>query len=73
MHAPPDAEEAKATPETKEEPQTDDGEMKGGESEPGSAPAEPPPSEAEARTSGDEQAGMSAEDADGKTKMDTDD
>jgi hypothetical protein len=67
-----DAEAAKATPVAKEEPQTDDAEMKGAESEPGSAPAEQP-SEAEAKTSGDEQAGADAEDADGEAKMDTDD
>ena len=68
-----DAEAAKATAaEAKEEPQTDDAEMRGAESEPGSAPAEPP-SEAEAKTSGDEQTGAEAGDAEGEAKMDTDD
>ena len=73
----PITEAAKDAPDTKEEPQTDDAEAKGTESEPGSAPAEPPLSEAALKTSGDEQAGgdgASAEDADdGEEKMDTDD
>ncbi len=75
----PDAEAAPDAPHTKEEPQTDDAEGKGAtESEPGSAPAEPPLSEAEAKTSGDDEqagGGASAEDADddGEEKMDTDD
>ena len=69
----PEDEAAKDATAAKEEAQTDDGETKGAdESEPGSAAVEPA-SEAEAKTSGDEQLGAPADDADGEAKMDTDD